>query len=299
MAIDLSTLGAYTEENSGINIGKALLGADITNYVNLQLGHSAGIVAINVFDPSGLTFSTADCGWTPGGTASWTQVDITIADMELKTAFCPEDFRAKWLSSQLSASGHLEVVPFEQFITDEMVKVVQRQNDTLICTAIKSAVTVGNGATLQTGATPSAWGTTAGDALTQAQALVSSIPTEVLDRDDLTMYMSYASFRALTTDLVTANYFHYAPKDGAGTPQTQFQIIPGSNVKAVPFVGWSTADQVIVGPSSYIYTAMGLMDDVDVLKAWYSTDNDEVRFMAKFREGTACIAEYFATNGLT
>lgn len=295
MAFDLSALSAYTEQNSGILIGKAVLGADLMNYVTVRPGYAAGTVAINVLDMSGMVWDDRACGWSPTGTTEFTQVAVDVKNKQSKQSLCVQDLRDYWLSTQVDPSAFGETVPFEVFLSDEAVKQTQKACEKIMGDAIIAGFTAGNGCVGVTGAT----GMTAGNALEQVNLIVDALPIDVLSRQDLIMYMSYANFRMLTKGLVAANYYHYAPGDkvtnfGLG----QSVIIPGTNITAVPVGGFGTSNRIICGPKEHILAVTGLTTDEDKLEIWYSKDNDEVRMLSAFRIGVGGIYSSFATNDL-
>ena len=305
MAFNLASLTPWTDEVSFGLISEAVLGSQIMKYAQVRPGFSAGTVAVNILT-SDLVANDASCGWNPGGTSSFTQVDLTIADKQIKESYCPEDLRSYWLSSQLNAAGQLDTVPFADAIAALKVKQIKKYVEEVIfqgdggnVSGLIADVTTGNGAQSQVGATAAAW--TASNALTQAQAIVNGLPSEVLDRGDLVMYMSFASFRALNQAMVNANYFHYtAGERGTGNSlANQTLIIPGTNVLAVPFAGMGSSNRVICGPSEYIIVGTGLTSDYDTMDIFYDKYNDVVKFMSKFRVGVAvAFVNYFVSNDL-
>ena len=298
MSFNLSGLSAYTNENSGILVSKAVLGADLMNYITVRPGYASGTVSINVLNTDTTGFQDATCGWNAGGTGTaFTQIDVTVRSKEWKESLCPEDLRSYWLSMELNPSGFAESVPFEQLIADSKIAQVKKYAETLMGTDLISAATVANGCALQSGATAAAW--TASNAIDQANNLINALPSRVLAETDLTMFMSYASFRALTQALAAINYFHYpVGPNVTGSGLGQSVIIPGTNVKAIPVAGFGSSNRVICGPASKIIAVVGLTDDLDTMKIWYSVDNDEVRTMCKFRVGIGLLADHFSTNNL-
>lgn len=296
MSFNLSNLSAWTDENSGILISEAVLGADLMNYVTVRPGYAAGTVAINVLDMSGMVFDNRSCGWSPTGTTTFDQIPVTVENIQSKQSLCVQDLRDYWLSSQMNPSAFGEELPFEQFISAEAVKQTRLNLEQKMGAAIISEFTSGNGCSLQ-GGTPA--GLTAGNALEQVNELIDALPQNVLSRTDLMMYMSYANFRALTRGLVAANYYHFAPGDkvlnyGLG----QSVIIPGTNVTAVPVAGLGTSNRIICGPKEHIIAVTGLTDDQDKINIWYSRDNDEIRMLSAYRIGLAGLYNSFATNDL-
>jgi hypothetical protein len=120
MAFSLATLATFNLEDSGILIQKAVLGADLMQYLDVRPGYPEATVSVNVL---GLTagFEDASCGWTSAGSTNFTQIAITNATKSWKQSLCLEDLRQYWLSTQLDASAYGEKLPFEQVIADQML----------------------------------------------------------------------------------------------------------------------------------------------------------------------------------
>ena len=298
MSFNLSNLSAYTDENSGILISEAVLGADLMNYVTVRPGYAAGTVAINVLDMSGMVFDNRSCGWSPTGTTTFDQIPVTVDNIQSKQSLCIQDLRDYWISSQMNPSAFGEELPFEQFIAEEAVKQTRLNLEQRMGSAIITGFTSGNGCSLQSSPAPA--GLTAGNALDQVNGLVDALPQNVLSRTDLIMFMSYANFRALTRALVNANYFfQFNTYDKTlNTGEGQSVLIPGTNIIAVPVAGLGTSDRIICGPKAHIIAVTGLTDDQDKISIFYSRDNDEVRMLSAYRIGLAGLFNSFATNNL-
>ena len=112
--------------------------------------------------------------------------------------------------------------------------------------------------------------------------LIANLSEDVLDRDDLICFMSYANYRKYVTNLRTANYFFYSPEDAGKAFQT---IHPATNVVVAPAKGLNGSNRVTLGPAGYMVIGTDLMSDSEALKMWYSADNDEVRTLIKFKVG--------------
>ena len=292
MAFILSTLSSFKFEDSGILVSKAVLGADLANYIDVRPGYPEATVSINILDtvPS---FGDAACGWTSGGTVSFTQIDVTNATKAWKQSLCLEDLRQYWLSTQLSASAYGTDLPFEQVISDNIVMQTKKYAESLIGTSIIAQTGTASGAVVGTSSVPSS-----SNAYDVVQALIDVLPLDVQNRDDLTVFMSYANFRKLQTSIISKNLFHYNTGETAGTGLGQFVIIPGTNIKAIPVGGFGTSNRIIVGPAKHIIMTCGLLDDTDRIEAWWSQDNQEMRLLSKFTMGVGVLAQEFVTNGL-
>ena len=292
MAFSLATLATFNLEDSGILIQKAVLGADLMQYLDVRPGYPEATVSVNVL---GLTagFTDAACGWTSAGSTNFTQIAITNATKSWKQSLCLEDLRQYWLSTQLDATAFGEKLPFEQVIADQMVLETRKYAESVIAGQLITQITVANGAA--TGPT-GAW--TSVNAYDKAIETIDALPLAVASRDDLMMFMSYASFRYLQTSIVSKNLFHYSTGQTTGTGLGQSIVIPGTNVTAVPVGGLGSSPKVYCGPAKHIIVVCGLVDDQDRIEAWWSRDNQEMRMLAKFSMGLgALVSEFVYTAG--
>ena len=292
MGFSLSSLSNFKLEDSGILIQKAVLGADLIQYLDVRPGYPEATVAVNVL---GLTagFADADCGWTSAGSTNFTQISITNQAKSWKQSLCLEDLKDYWLSTQLDASAFGEKLPFEDVIANQMVAETKKHAESVIAGQMISQITVANGASQgPTGA----WNSS--NAYDQAIAMIDALRASVASRDDLMLFMSYANFRYLQTSIVAKNLFHYSTGQTTGTGLGQSIIVPGTNVKAIPVGGFDSSNRVVCGPAKHIIVVTGLVDDTDRIEAWFSKDNQEMRMLAKYSMGLGALVSEFSTNNL-
>jgi hypothetical protein len=297
MAFDLSALNAYTDELSFELISKAVLTTDLMGKINVRTGLAAGVVAINLMDGD-LNVSDRSCGFTPSGDINFSQVNITIADKQVKMTVCPTDLREYYLSQRMSPSAVTggEEVPFEQVIAEYYTKRIKKYNEDFLINGdgtvdgIKDQVTAANGANVPSGA--AAW--TVSNALEQALDLYDAIDEAVKDRDDLIMIVSPSNYRILTRALVAANYFHYDSVEG-----NNILMLPGTNIQIVKSSGLTGSDYVAAGPGEFIVAGTGLQSDESSFTMMYDPYSDIVKVRAYWRLGVAVHqVNLFATNDL-
>lgn len=297
MAFDLSALNAYTDELSFELISKAVLTTDLMGKINVRTGLSAGTVAINLMDGD-LNVSDRSCGFTPSGDINFSQVNITIADKQVKMTVCPTDLREYYLSQRMSPSAVAggEEVPFETVIADYYIKRIKKYNEDFLINGdgvvdgIKAQVTAAAGANVPVAA--AAW--TVNNALDQALDLYDAIDEAVKDREDLIMVVSPANYRILTRALVAANYFHYDSVNG-----NNILMLPGTNIEIVKSSGLTGSDYVAAGPAEFIVAGTGLQGDESSFTMMYDPYEDIVKVRAYWRLGVAVHqVNLFATNDL-
>ena len=115
--------------------------------------------------------------------------------------------------------------------------------------------------------------------------LIDAVPASVLDREDLGVIMSPAYFNMLRRALTAQNLFHFNPAD---TNSNTELMMPGTDFKVIKSSGFS-GNGFVAGPLKDLVIGVGLEDDFDNLKIFYSADNDEVRVMAAWRIGLGVV----------
>ena len=303
MAFNFGTLNAYTDELSFELIGKAVLTTDLMEKIQVRTSLSAGTVAINLLDGD-FNVGPRACGFTPSGDINFSQVDIVIADKQIKMEVCTNDLRQYYTSQYMNPSANAEDVVFEEVIADYYIQKIRKYNEGFLIngdtadatpgttTGLKSQIT-GN-ATVPAGA--AAW--TVSNAIDQALDLYDAIDEAVKDMDDLIMVVSPANYRTLMRALVSqgdSGYYHYNFGDGQGP-----LVLPGTNCEVVKSSGLVGSNFVFAGPASFIIAGTGLESDQDSsFGMFYSPADDVVKVRAYWRLGVAVHqVALFAANDL-
>ena len=211
-----------------------------------------------------------------------------MAEKQTKQALCPTDLRDYYLSEKLSASAHAEEVPFEEVVSNLFVEKIREYNEGFIATEIFTAITVANGAQDSGQTVASVLGTIYDDVLD----LIDAVPAKADSMGSKAVLMSPSNFNLLRRALVANNLYHFNPASDSNDKLD----IPGTDYIAVK--GTFTGAQMIAGPMEAIVLGVGLEDDFDTLKIFYSADNDEVRVMGAWRLGVGVSqTDVFAKNG--
>ena len=111
--------------------------------------------------------------------------------------------------------------------------------------------------------------------------MVANVPADIIDADDLVLFVGYEVYRLYAKALMQANLFHYRGEEGADFQQN----VPGTNVKIVAVKGLNGSDRMILTRKANLYVGVDLLNDAEDFKIFYSQDNDEVRFISKFKIG--------------
>jgi hypothetical protein len=290
MSYNLTNLSTYTDELSFELISKAVLQTNVMDYASIRSGLKFGETTINLLDSANIGVADRGCGWNAAGTLDYTQVTIDMVEKQIKQALCPTSIRDYYLAAQLSASAHAEEVAFEEVTANFFVEKIKKWNEDYVGGRLAADITVANGA-VDSGQTVAS---TASTIVDDVMDLIDAVDASVLDRDDLGVIMSPAYFNMLRRALTSQNLFHFnAPGVNSNTELT----MPGTDFKVIKSSGFS-GDAFIAGPLKDIVIGVGLEDDFDSLKMFYSADNDEVRVMAAWRLGVGIVdVTKWAKNG--
>ena len=197
----------------------------------------------------------------------------------------------------MNPGSYNESIPFEQIFSEDkadkiqdMIESILWQGDTggsgnlaladgfLKVIDAEGTVVDGN----PTGITV-ATGIVAGNVVDIVDGIVELIPADIIDADDLVIYMGYDKYRVYAKALRDANLFHYNGAENQG--QEFSQMVPGTNVKVVAFKGLNGTDRIITSRVANLYVGVDMLNDAENFDIFYSKDNDEVRFLSKFKLG--------------
>lgn len=311
-AYDVASIGNYVDQVGGELLSKALIGGTTAKYANVRLGIK-GTQALNLLNSTAY-FQDGTCGWSPSGTTTFTQSNITTCPEKYNEALCYKDLYDTYQSMLMAPGQTSETVPFEAQIADLKVKQIQQRIEQQLWQATTGTSCFNGLKTLiasgQTGVAVSASGTTFspvaaygvnGNPITEVDKLINALDDNAMSREDLVVFMSYGNFRLYVQALVKANFFmnYIGSTDITSMMEATH---PSTNVKVVPTIGLNGSNAVVIGPREYIVVGFDLLSDHEKLVIWYSKDFDELRLRANYNYGVTIAkfgsTAYFATNGL-
>ena len=277
MGFNVSSLPDYVEQKKSELLSKAVFGFETRNYVNIMTGVKYK-EALNILatDP---VLQTRTCGFDASGNVSFTQRIMTVAPYKVNMSLCEEDLRKKWMNDQLVVKAGGEVLPFEEKITDNIVKGINKQLENLVWNA-STAVDGFDGfleiAKAEAGVIDVSAG--ASDYATAIE-VYKAIPAEVLDKAE--MFCGEDMFRSIVLEITAKNLYHYDPQvDDAKTI-----ILPGTNCKLHGVNGLNGKGQILAADPENLFYGVDMADDAESFDIWYSKDNQEFRVAIKFNAG--------------
>ena len=316
MAFSVATLADYTEQNKLPLIAAAVMGAKTQSLMQKRVGVKFQ-EAINLMDTDAFFQSGTACGFTASGTTTFSQRTIVVGSVKVQETLCPRTLENKWTATQLAAGSNYEGVPFEQEFTEQKAKRIASQIEMAIwqgigASAISGTWVVGGTATsadasltkcsgLLLYAESAAAGTTEitiGGVLNVSTNIVSgfdvayqSVPAAILQRDDITAFCGWDTFRILCAELIKQSGYtnlHSGQGDLAGqnglAPVGELYY-PGTNMRVVAVNGLNGTQRIFVASLSELFYGTDLLSDEDTFRIWASYDADDIRFQAAFKFG--------------
>ena len=281
MAFVVNTLPDYVEQHKGELLSKAVFGFETREYVNIMTGVKYK-EALNILatDP---VLQSRTCGFDASGNVDFTQRVMTVAPYKVNMSLCEEDLRKKWMNDQLVVKAGGEVLPFEEKITDNIVKGVQKQLENLIWNATKASDAFDGILTIAKAegtAVPAVEANA--DTYTKVLAVYQAIPVEILDR--AVIFVGMDTFRDLVLDCAKRNALNAIPDvDKANLTM----IFPQSvNTKVVAVSGLNGTGAILAADPANLYYGVDMQDDAEAVDLWYSKDNSEFRLKISFNAGT-------------
>lgn len=295
MSLNVGGLTAYVDENKMMLIKKSVLGGRTLEYFTVQPDIKS-TATINILN-STLTAAAGACGWSEAGSTTLTQRDLSVCDLKINEAICLNTLESYYTQKMMNPGSYNTEIPFEQLFVEEKADKVAALVDDLIwkggtaggnlalCNGMIYKATyewTGASATVD-GNVSNATAITASNIIDLVDDMIGAIPSDVIDADDLVLFMGYDVYRTWAKALRDANLFHYDGAENQGDKFTQF--VPGTNVKVVAVRGLNGTNKMFCSPISNLYFGTDLLNDFENFELFYSMDNDEVRFRVKWKMG--------------
>lgn len=277
MAVNLSGLTTYVEQNANGLIGKASLGAPSLRYFTIQTGVK-GETMINVLNTTISLGNGKACGWNEAGESKVSQRKIKPWTAKVNRSFCDKAMADYFMNSEVAIAAGRQALPFEEQFIGDVVKGCNEEVEKAIWQGITIGGTKYDGLLdILAGATKVEAGATVYET---AKKVYKAIPAAVLT--DSNIFMGVDQFRELVLELVEKNLYHYPANDNADVFEL---ILPGTNTKICGVPGLNGTSKVaacVLGETVY---GVDMQNDQEVFKFWYSDDNQEFRLAINFNGG--------------
>lgn len=296
MALDVSALDDFNNEVAGKVVPKIVFEGYTTSILPIQEGIKYQ-EPLNIMEVD-LQVQNGNCVSSPSGSLTATQRNITVTQRTSYDGLCLDDLNSKYLGiSALSAGSYNETFALAETYTDMIVNQFKKSDDSFLWNTTNGlgALTSGSNAGVVTPAAADIPVVTA-DILAIIDELIINLPDDIADRDDLTVWMSVASFRKYVTALRTLNNFYFDP--GSITNRTGIlqMAYPFQNVKVVGTAG-ITGERIALMPDAYSVVGTDLMSDETSFQLWYDINGDQLKHRLKSKLGVqVAFPEYIVSN---
>ena len=284
MAFDVSALNAYVNEHRSELMSAAVLAFKSSQYFQ-PMPETKGPTTLNLLSAP-VTFQSGEsCGFNASGNVSFTQRVLTPGALKVNESFCPDALRKYYMQNEVNIGAGRETMPFEEKVLALTKKIVSMRSLTclMITHNMQSALVLKADCGANPTVIPSANKVTAGSSDTiydRVKALAEMVPDAMGNK--MNFYMSTKNFRKLSLIITNSNMYHYQRDIDS---ENLTMIFPGTDLKVIGVGGLAGVDAIWgLNPEEVAY-GFDKQDDVESFDFWFSKDNQEFRFVAKWLAG--------------
>ena len=304
MALDLTGLTAYIDEQNFPMVTKALIGGRTASLLTPQLGVK-GKTKINLMDVDVVMQDGSGCAWNASGNIDLTQREIDAKQVKINLEFCPKELNAYYWRTQMAAGTHQESLPFEEQFANYLVEKVQNEIEKVIWNGdfaggsgnlamfdgliIPSAsftdCNVGTGSF----PTPLTTAITISNVLEAIERIYVETPSAAVAKGDFKIFLGTDKFRVLAAALMNGNGLTSAGGQ-LNNYTSSFDplrlIFPGTNIEIVGVGGLEATNDIVGFSVANAFLGMDLSEDSSKIESWYSQDDRKFRVAMEFTMGT-------------
>lgn len=276
MAIDVSKINEYVDENRLPLIRKAVTGAPTLNYIEKMYGVK-GPTKLNLLDTE-VTFADGSaCGFEDSGNSELSQREINPAIIKVDKSFCDRVLAKYFLNSEVRLAAGQAKLPAEGQFVESIVDGVKEQVEQFVWNGAKIGATTYNGfldfGQYMTQATK-------GDTIyASVKNVYKAIPAKSLK--DSVIFMGQGDFRDLVMELTEKNLYH----DNPVVNDSWEIVLPGTVTKVVGVPGLDGKNAIVALNTKHAFYGTDMAGDDENIDVWYSKDEREFRSEILFSAG--------------
>jgi hypothetical protein len=305
MALDLTGLTAYIDEQNFPMVTKSLIGGRTASMLTPQIGVK-GKTKINLMDVDVVMQDGSDCTWdASNGDVDLTQREIDAKQVKINLELCPKDLNAYYWRTQMSAGTHQESIPFEEQFANYLVEKVQDEIEKVIWGGnfasgsgnlgmfdgllIPTASFTDCNAATGSFPTPLTTGLSISNILEAIERIYVETPSAAVAQSDFKIFMGTDKFRTLAAALMNGNGLSSAGGQ-LNNYTSDFDplrlIFPGTNIEVVGVGGLEGFNAAYGMSMSNAFLGVDLDADSSKIESWYSQDDRKYRVAIEFTMGT-------------
>ena len=288
MAINVSALSEYVNQNNGELLTKAVLGAKTLDYIDIMPGVKFKDT-LNYLDSTVVFGDGSTCGWTPDGADTFTQRTIEVKPVKINKEFCWKDLRKYWMNYQMLFEAGRETLPFEEKIIETNLKAINAELEKAIWQGGTNVKGIMHFIVDQEGEGKGIIKKSVSVGYTAIQAVDTAYEgmTPVMLNQNPAIFVSPSTFRAYVQGLNAVCCANRPMIDAA----SETIPYPGdSRVTIIPVPGLEGAlDTVCIAlatPAKNLVYGTDVEGSENTFKFWYDEKEDKFLFKVLFNAGT-------------
>jgi hypothetical protein len=294
MSLNVAGLTAYVDQTKMELIRKFVLEGRSASFLTIQPDIKSS-ASINILS-SQLVAQAGGCGFTNEGTTILSQQPLTVCPLKVNESICLDTLEQYYTQYMMNPGSYNTQIPFEETYVLDKIANISSLIDTLIwqgdtsltgqtglCDGyITLAETTYSGSVIN-GNTSSATAITANNIISLIDDMSASINVNIINMDDLYLYVGYDTYRTYQIALRNANLFHYNGQQDQG--ENFSQLIPGQNIRVIALKGLNGTNKMFLSTKSNMYYGVDMLNDYENFELFFSQDFQEVRMVAKWKMG--------------
>jgi hypothetical protein len=244
----------------------------------------------------------SDCGFNASGTTTFTQRSVTVGKIKVQEALCPKGLESKYLQKALSAGSTYDSIAFAADYTSKKASRISSQLETAIWTgdsasangnlnkfdgfvklvaAASASVVHANTTTYYGTPLAASAGITTSNVIAVLDSVYKAIPAQIVDKDDVAIFVGNDVFRTYTIALKNANLFAYT-FDGQATGEL---TLPGTTIKVIAVQGLNGTSKIYASRVSNLFIGTDLLNEEEQFELLHDPYAMNIKFMAAFKFG--------------
>jgi hypothetical protein len=267
MSFDLSAIAAYIENRDFPLVGSIQFDPVMTASMATVQAGIKGSSKLHFLETDVVFQDGSGCSRTASGTTTFTDKTITVSQVAIAEDLCMDDLVGKWaqiMMKQGSLQGK-QVLPEEiaSIYFDQKAKKLAQDIDKADWQGDTNSGTVnlarydgwikyidaGSPVDGNTGSVSIGTGVTTSNIIAVVQAMYLAVPTQLLQKEDLKLFMPLEWVRLYNVALTNANLFNYTAPDTGMTKihGTNIDIVPTYGLSGIPRMFLTYASNLVVG----------------------------------------------------
>lgn len=290
MAINVSSLETYVDEQRLPLLRNAVLGARSAYHFNLMTGVK-GATALNLLTTNVEFGDGSACGWNEAGTSTLTQRVLTPGAIKVNMSFCDKTLLKTWANYEVRVAAGQKTLPFEEDflagVGESIAANIEKamwQGDTASqdknLNKFDGIIKIAEAATLAQTVTYAS-----GDTVSETVAEVyAAIPAAAFSKGEVVLYMGADKYRAYIQELIAnGNLVITTGINDVAMPDSV--LIPGTDVRVIYVNGLNGTGKMFASYRDNFVYGVDMTGDEEKYDLWYSQDNREHRLAVEFIAG--------------